>query len=146
MKKSLRAAELHDEGFSCSQSVLAVFSEEFGLDEELAKKIATAFGGGIAGREEICGAVSGALMVIGLKFGRSSAANMEAKDNTYDLSSLFFQKFSKLHNSLLCKDLKSVDCQADVLPNIVHERCNGYIRDAVEILEDLLYQPELNES
>ena len=68
--KSDIAAEIFSKGFSCSQAVFASLSSEYGVDSDTAKKIAGAFGGGIASNGELCGAVSGALMAIGLKHGR----------------------------------------------------------------------------
>ena len=63
-----KSANYFKNGFNCAQAVLAAFAEGFGLSEEMALKVATQFGGG-ARKGEMCGAVSGALMVLGLKFG-----------------------------------------------------------------------------
>ena len=65
------AEEMFRSGYVCSQAVFATFSEMLGLDKETALKIANGFGGGIARKQEICGAVSGAIMAIGLKYGKT---------------------------------------------------------------------------
>ncbi|MDD2550794.1 MAG: C-GCAxxG-C-C family protein, partial [Bacteroidales bacterium] len=72
------ALELFKSGFNCSQAVLAAFSEECGISRETALKIACPFGGGIGGYGRTCGALTGGLMVIGLKYGATKATNLEA--------------------------------------------------------------------
>jgi C_GCAxxG_C_C family probable redox protein len=85
MTSAERAAELYASGFSCSQAVFAAFSEALGLEPMNALKIAQPFGGGIAGTGSTCGAVTGALLVIGLKHGRVRPEDLAAKEKTYAL-------------------------------------------------------------
>ncbi len=138
MKRTQEAVALHDSGFSCSQAVLTVFAEELGLSNKIAKKISTAFGGGIIGSKETCGVITGALMVIGLKHGRFSVEDMAAKERTYQLSELFFQRFIDRYNSLLCKDLRIEDRGTPEKKHFAQETCNNYIREAVLLLEEIL--------
>jgi C_GCAxxG_C_C family probable redox protein len=70
MTKPDDAAAYFNEGFSCSQAVVSSFSEDLGFDKETARKISCGFGAGMARTGNICGAVTGAMMVIGLKYGR----------------------------------------------------------------------------
>ena len=84
------AAALFDQYSVCSQSVLVPFSEEFGLSKELALKIANGFGGGMARRQEVCGAVTGAIMAIGLKYGKTEPHDKAAHQKTYDTVNAFF--------------------------------------------------------
>lgn len=65
MEKSDIAVESFKKGFNCAQAVFSTYSEEFGIDEKTAKRISTAFGGGIVMQQQTCGAVSGAFMLIG---------------------------------------------------------------------------------
>lgn len=76
MSKKEKALNYFSQKFNCSQAVLSTFAEELGISEELALKIGTEFGGG-ARRGELCGAVSGALMVLGLKYGHFHKGNDE---------------------------------------------------------------------
>ena len=69
MTKADGAVTLFQEGFTCSQAVLSVFADDFGLDRDLALRISQGFGAGIAYTDDICGALSGAVMVIGLRYG-----------------------------------------------------------------------------
>ena len=78
MSHADKAEEYFNNNFNCSQAVFTTFATETGLDEELALKIATQFGGG-ARKGEMCGAVSGALMVLGLKYGHCHSENEEEK-------------------------------------------------------------------
>jgi C_GCAxxG_C_C family probable redox protein len=100
------AENYFEKNFNCAQSVFAPFAVRSGLDEETALKIATAFGGGISRRGETCGAVSGALMAIGLIFG---SAAPEAKQEVYRLGQDFMHRFEDQHGSLLCRTLIGVD-------------------------------------
>jgi C_GCAxxG_C_C family probable redox protein len=82
MTRADKAVALFREGYSCSQAVLAVFAQDFSLDRDTANRISQGFGGGIAHSDGICGAVSGAIMVIGLRYGRTRADDIVAKEKT----------------------------------------------------------------
>lgn len=73
------AAAYFNEGFSCSQAVVSSFSEDLGLHKETARTISCGFGAGMARTGNVCGAVTGAMMVIGLKYGKTSAGDDAAK-------------------------------------------------------------------
>ena len=80
-------------GYLCSQSVLMTYADLFYLDSETAARLAAAFGGGVARRGETCGAVNGAFMVLGLKYGHSSADDLESKERTYERVQQFISQF-----------------------------------------------------
>lgn len=138
MNKSLQAKKLFNQGFSCSQAVFAVFAEESGLSKDLANKISTGFGCGLAGTGETCGAVAAALMVIGLKHGRIEATDKTAKEKTNKLAKQLFEKFKNKYNSLLCKDLRLKDRSTEEKHKLAHEICSKYVEDAVSILVEIL--------
>ncbi len=87
-----KAAAYFKNGFNCLQAVFATFATELGMSEEVALKVATQFGGG-ARKGEMYGAVSGALMVLGLKYGHCHAGNMDEKKNVYKISEDFMDRF-----------------------------------------------------
>jgi C_GCAxxG_C_C family probable redox protein len=92
------------EGFSCSQAVFSAFANHLGLADEAALRIGSAFGGGIGRRGEVCGAVTGALMALGLASGH--ADNSEAsKAATYALVDDFLVRFQQAHGALSCRSL-----------------------------------------
>jgi C_GCAxxG_C_C family probable redox protein len=95
MTKAEDADALFQQGFSCSQAVLSVFAQDFGLDRDLALRISQGFGAGIASTDGICGALSGAIMVIGLRYGRIRADDIAAKEKTYAVVREFLQEFKR---------------------------------------------------
>lgn len=131
-------------GFSCSQAVFSAFAPQFGLDRDLALKIGSAFGGGMARRGETCGAVTGALMVIGLKYGRTSVEDEQAKEETYALAQRFMEAFTRRNGSIVCRELLGYDLSFPEQRDLAHERqlfatlCPRLVRDAAEIVAHIL--------
>jgi len=132
------------EGLSCSQAVLAAFAPGLGLDRLTALRVAAAFGGGMARMGQTCGAVSGALMVIGLRHGHVVAEDQAAKERTYALVREFVDQFRARNTSLLCRELLGCDVGTPEGMQLVREKglttsiCPGLVRDAAEILEQLM--------
>jgi C_GCAxxG_C_C family probable redox protein len=136
-----RAENFFEQGYSCSQSLLCAFSGQLGLDEETAIKIASPFGGGIARQGETCGAVTGALMVLGLKFGPLVG---DSKETIYAISQDFLRRFQDQHTSIKCKQLIDYDIsqpeelQAAREANAFHKTCPELVRSAAEIVKSML--------
>jgi C_GCAxxG_C_C family probable redox protein len=131
-------------GFSCSQSVLRAFAEDLGLEPDMASRVSSAFGGGMARTGRVCGAVSGALMVIGLRFGAISPADQGAKEATYALARKFLEEFMLLHGSVDCPGLLGCDIgkpegmQQAREQNLFKTQCPDYVRDASGIAARIL--------
>lgn len=144
MNRSKEAVRIFEEGFSCSQAVVAALGEPLGLERETALKISQAFGGGMARMGLTCGAVAGALMVIGLKYGRTRPEDDEAKEKTYRLVLEFHRRFQDLHGSTVCRELIGVDLGDPKGHKQAEERgvftslCPKFVADAVSILEKIL--------
>jgi C_GCAxxG_C_C family probable redox protein len=144
MTRADEAVALFQQGFSCSQAVLAVFAEDFGLDRDLAFRISQGFGAGIAYTDDICGAVSGAIMVIGLRYGRIKADDIAAKEKTYAVVTEFLREFEKRNGSVTCTGLLGSNLSdpqqvTEVKKRkVVMARCPAFVRDAVEIVERLV--------
>jgi C_GCAxxG_C_C family probable redox protein len=102
MTRSNKAANRFAQGYVCSQAVLTSFAEEFGLPEDVAFKVASAFGGGMARQGEVCGAVSGALMTLGLRFGTT---NPDHDETVREVSQAFLERFRTENGSLRCREL-----------------------------------------
>ncbi len=143
MERKENAIRIFNNGFNCSQSVLSIFCEELNFDKELALKIATGFGGGIR-KGEVCGAVSGAIMVLGLKFGHYIEGDTETKSQAYALTSEFINRFEEKNGTIICKGLLGHDLSNQEEYELIREkglfqsRCPELIGDAIEILEDML--------
>jgi len=139
-----RAKELLKEGFSCSQAVFATFCEDLKLDTNTALKIADAFGGGIGHMGLTCGAVTGASMVIGLKHGRTAAADNEAKQQTSRNVRALAERFTERHGTITCKELLGCDvgtpegAQHFKENDFRNTRCPHFVAAAAAILDDIL--------
>jgi C_GCAxxG_C_C family probable redox protein len=144
MSKVENAVHIFRNGFNCSQAVFSAYSEQLGLNQETALKIACPFGAGIGRTAETCGAVTGAYMLIGLKYGKSKPEDNEAKEKSYALVKEFNEKFKELHGSILCKELLNYDMKnPEDLRQIKEEGlwdtlCPVFVRDSARIIEKLL--------
>jgi C_GCAxxG_C_C family probable redox protein len=134
-------------GFNCAQSVLIAYAEDFGLSRHLALGLAAGFGGGIARQGQTCGVVSGALMVLGLKYGMLEAGDPTAKEHCYLIGQQFLTRFREAHGSVLCRELLGYDlsvpeqrAQARDL-KLTRQICPALVRDAVLLTGELLRDP-----
>lgn len=143
MTKADEAADLFNQGFICSQAVLSVFAPDVGLKRETALRIAQGFGAGMARTDDICGAIAGAVMVIGLRYGATQADDRAAREKTYAVVNEFIKKFKQRNGTVSCTallgyNLSDPDQRTEAHDSgVVPERCPGFVRDAVEILERL---------
>ena len=103
MEKEKKAVNYHKRKFNCAQSVFTVFGQDFGISEDDCLKLSCAFGGGMGRKQNVCGAVTGALMALGLKYGKGINDPEENKMLTYSKTSEFFRQFSKLNGSIVCR-------------------------------------------
>ena len=148
MNKTEFAAECFNNGFSCSQAVLAAFCEEYGLDKKLALKMACSFGGGMAHLGEACGAVTGAFMVLGLKYGQDNAEDKHSRAVNFLLVKEFATRFRKLNGSISCKELIEYDISdenqliAARQTDVFQTKCAMYVRNAVDLLEKIISEFE----
>lgn len=146
--KSEEAVERFKKGFNCSQAILGTFSEQLGLDCDTACKVATGFGGGMR-MGSTCGAVTGAFMVLGLKYGNSAAKNKEGKANTYKKIEEFANRFKTRSNSVVCRELLGCDISTPEGMKEAQDKklfssiCPRMVRDAAEILEEMLEEDTL---
>lgn len=145
--KADRAVELFSGGFNCSQAVLTAFASDFGLSEELTLKLGSEFGSG-ARNGELCGAVSGALLVLGLKYGHCNSADTERKMRAYAIADEFTRRFRGVNGSIVCRELLGYDLTnpEDMAviseKNLFREFCPLMVKSAVEVLESILSEYE----
>ena len=144
MNKTELAASRFEKGFACSQAILSAYGEELGLDRDTALKIAAGFGGGMGRMAETCGAVTGAFMVIGLKYGTIDPEDKATKDKTYDLVQEFANRFKSRQGSISCQDLLGYDVSSPEELEAAKEKelfdniCPKLVKEAAEILEEML--------
>lgn len=106
--KAEKALSYFTEGFNCSQAIILAYNEQFGLDKEIALKLASPFGGGIGRLGKTCGVVLGAFMVIGLKYGNTGLEPL-AKEKMYGIVNDFVESFKSRNNTIVCKELLNCD-------------------------------------
>ena len=142
-EKSEQAVEFLRNGCNCSQAVLGRYGPELGLDHEQAFRIATGFGGGMR-MAETCGAVTGALMVLGLKYGNSTTEDKEAKAKTYEKIVEYTSRFKTRNGSVSCRELPGCDINTPEGMEKAQENklfstvCPKMVQEAAEILEEML--------
>ena len=145
MDRSEKALSYFDNKFNCSQSVLTAFADESGLSEEESLRVSCAFGGGMGRQQHTCGAVTGAAMALGLRFGKGKNDNDEKKLQTYDKTVELFDEFTKLNGSTNCRELLNNLNMRDEKElelineqNLFHTNCRKYVADAVRIAENII--------
>ncbi|MFU2209270.1 C-GCAxxG-C-C family protein [Solidesulfovibrio sp. C21] len=144
MSDATQAAVTHfTSGYNCSQSVLMALCAPYGLDTDTAARLATGFGVGMY-RGATCGAVSGAMLALGLFGGGGGADNAASKAATYDRIEDFYTRFRKLHGSLVCRELIGLDPSTpEGLERARREGrfktlCMSFVRDATAIAAGII--------
>jgi C_GCAxxG_C_C family probable redox protein len=145
MKRTDKAAGYFSNGFNCSQSVFAAFGTEYGLSEDNCLRTGCAFGAGMGRQQLTCGAITGALMVLGLKFGKAVGDPDSRKQKTYLKAHEFFTKFIEIHGSSSCRELLNgldINDESDhrkiTEQGLFESHCERYVSDAVGILEEIM--------
>ncbi len=139
--KQTIAVDLFNNGFNCSQSVLAAFAGDYGLDKETALKLSGGFGGGVRSGE-VCGAVTGAVAVVGLKYGQYVDGDADSKAECNSKTGEFITKFKENNKSIVCRELLGFDISTDqerAKSNLHRNDCVNFIKSAVSTLEELGY-------
>ncbi len=138
-----RATELFKNGWTCSQSILAVYGEDAGLDCETALTLGRGFSGGMARLGRTCGAISGAVIILGFK-GRDAPDEARNRAEVYAAINEFVKRFEERCGGFDCKDLLGVDISTKEGYAEAQERklfptaCPKFVATAAEILEELL--------
>jgi C_GCAxxG_C_C family probable redox protein len=138
------AVQLFEGTCNCAQAILVTYGTKFGITKAQALQLGTGFGGGLARHGEVCGAVSGAIMVIGLKFGMVNQDNTEARTKTYEVITQFIDKYNEHQRSILCRELLGCDISTPGGREFASEKelfstkCPEFVREAAIIMEELL--------
>lgn len=117
-EKAEKAKALFLQGYNCSQSVVGAWCEDLGLDLETALKISSGFGAGMGRMREVCGAVTGAFMILGLKYGNTEGGNSKAKGENYKLIQDFTAKYKAVNgrDTIICRELLGLDGASRPVP------------------------------
>jgi C_GCAxxG_C_C family probable redox protein len=137
-----KAVDLFATGRNCSQAMLTVFGAQYGLNAELAARLGRPLGGGMGRLALTCGAVTGAVLVLGL--AKDNQDEGEARKVSYSYVQELFRRFEELHKTTECKALLGADITTEEglkkvqQEKLVSKLCPSFVRDAANILEDLL--------
>ena len=113
MDRADKAVELFKQGYNCAQAVAMAFCDATGLDEKTTARMISSFGGGMGRLREVCGAVSGMLMVAGVKYGAYDVNDNEAKASHYALIQSLAKQFAEENGSYICRELLELPSGAD---------------------------------
>lgn len=142
-----RAVALFMEGYNCSQSVFCAYADVFDLEPELAGRLTSSFGGGMGRLREVCGAVSGMFMLLGLRYPATDPADKEAKTVNYTSVQRTASVFKDRFGSIVCRDL--LDVKREHEPPEPSDRnaayyakrpCARFVAEAAEIVGEELRQ------
>ena len=139
-----KAVGLFEQDYACSQALLLAYAPHPGIDRSAAFRIAATFAAGMGRPGGTCGAVVGALMVLGLKTGPESTDDEEIKEQLYRRTREFISHFQKRHGTIICRKLLGHDISTPEglekarAEEVFGERCPGFVRGAAEIVGDIL--------
>ncbi len=135
------ALKYFNEGYNCAQSVFAAFHEEMGIDEKTAFKMSAAFGGGMGGLREVCGAVTGMFMVLSNLYGYDDATELDKKKVLFGNIQSLAEEFKNGHGTIICRELltsPSAKATAPV-PGSNHAGiCYEYVKTAARITSEYI--------
>jgi len=140
---SEKAVSYFNEGYNCAQSVLLAMSEHWKCKNELVPKIATGFGGGIGRCGSVCGALTGGVMAIGIKYG-TNEPSVEKRLKSYELAQTLYERFEKRHASVLCRELigytlfNAAELEKARREKVFEKKCSKLVGTVVEILLELI--------
>ena len=143
MTRQEKAVKYFRDGFHCSQAVLASYAADCGLSEEQALRLGSCFGGGMR-RGEVCGACSGALMVLGSLYGQHNLADKDSREDSNEVTDKMTLGFAETCGSCLCKEILGYDIstpdgkQQAREKKLFEERCPQMVANAVAVLEKII--------
>ena len=140
MDRAEQAAQLFLQGYNCAQAVAVAFSDLTGLSPELSAKMASSFGGGMGRMREVCGAVSGMLLVTSLLYGYDQPENDQGKKELYQLVQNLAEQFRQKNGSIICRELlKNPPSDPNPSPRTAEyyrqRPCAAMVYTAAEILD-----------
>jgi C_GCAxxG_C_C family probable redox protein len=143
--KKETAIQKFTSGYNCAQAVLYSFKDEINIDGNIALKTACGFGAGMGRKGEVCGALTGGIIAIGIKYGRGEIDDKTATENTYAKTKELMEKFQERQGSFICKelldgcDLTTEEGQLYFRENdMFNSVCKKCVGNVVQILENIL--------
>ena len=143
MDHSMYAAELFFGGYNCAQAVMVAFCDVTGLDKDMAARMSSSFGGGMGRMREVCGAVSGMLLVAGLLYGYGTPGDDASKKEHYTRVQYLAGRFREQVGSIVCREiLKNPPSDPSPTPRTAEfykvRPCARMVALAADILEEYI--------
>lgn len=134
------------DGYNCAQAVVLAFAEDFGLDKKTAVMLSSSFGGGMGRLREVCGAVSGMFMVLGLKYGYASPEDNQAKKELYKKVQEVAGLFKDDNGLIICRELLGLNQagKSDPTPELRTESyykkrpCKDLVQFAADLVDEYI--------
>ena len=126
------ADELHRKGYSCSQSVAVACADMVDVPKEILFKATEGYGAGMGTMDGVCGALTGALLIAGLKNSSGNLEQPRSKGATMKISKAMFNAFREKSGAVICRELKGVDTGKMICS------CPNCIKHGVEVVEENL--------
>ena len=139
-----QAVAMFVEGYSCAQSLLAVYGPGLGMDREAALRLAAPLGGGLSQTDGPCGAATGAILVLGLKHGHTHPDDDSGAEFIRGLTQEFLRRYDERKGSTMCTDILGANLSVPGEKERVEEEglssksCPDAVRTAAQLLEELL--------
>lgn len=143
MDHETKAVQYFEKGYICSQAVFAAFAEQVGITEKQALQIGACFGGGM-NKGEVCGACTGALMVLGMKYGQYDITDTASRTAENAKAVQFLDEFANRKGSYVCREILGCDLRTEEGRNYARSNglfgklCPEMVRTAAEILTEML--------
>lgn len=143
MDRITKAVELFGQGYMCSQAVFAAFSEDYGVTEKQALQIGACFGSGM-NKGEVCGACTGALMALGMRYGQFDLSDVESRAAQKAKAVRFLEEFEKREGSYICRDILGCDLSTEegrsyaINKGLFKKICPKMVKTAAEITAQML--------
>jgi len=139
------ASEKFLEGFNCAQAVFYSYCDDLQFDRDCALKLTCGFGAGMGRKQQVCGAVTGGIIIIGLQYGRGERDDRKATEQTYKKTRDLMDRFEFKHGTFICRqllngcDLMTEEGQRTFKENdLLNKTCKEYVRSVVQILQEIL--------
>lgn len=144
MNRSEIAVNKFKEGYNCAQSMLYSYADKLNISKDMALKISNGFGAGMGRKQEVCGAISGGILVLNMIYGRGENEDKQKQENTYAKVREFIDLFEKEFGTVNCKkllygcELLKPEGQKQFKEENMIEKCYRYVEQANKILEKVI--------
>jgi C_GCAxxG_C_C family probable redox protein len=143
MSRSENAIKKFTDGYNCAQSVLFSYSDKAGITDELALKAGCGFGAGMGRKQEVCGAVTGGVLALGLMYGRGENEDQQKLEFTYAKVRELIDRFNEMHETVSCRELLggcellTPEGRQRFISENLKAKCCDYVGDVVKILDEI---------